>query len=71
MFEIQIMFYYGDNAYNSNKSSSTWCSTNKLHMSPWSADVNILNEFLKSASATGGSGHEAIEVSLHHLIKCN
>jgi hypothetical protein len=70
-FEIQIMFYYGDNTYNSTRNSASWSSTNKLHVSPWSADVKILSDFLRSAGASGGSGHEAIEVALHHLVKCN
>jgi hypothetical protein len=71
MFEIQIMFYYGDYAYNTTSNSSSWSSTNKLHVSPWSADISILNNFLKSAGASGGSDHEAIEVALHHFVKCN
>ncbi len=43
-----------------NRDSSSWCYTNHLHVSPWSDDVNVLNNFLKTASPRGGSDHEAI-----------
>lgn len=32
-FEIQLMFYYGDNAYNSQKGAGSWYSLNKIHCS--------------------------------------
>ena len=66
------MFYYGYNAYDSQKdSSSDWGHNNKLHASEWTADIGTLNKYLDNVSASGGSSHEAIEVGLHHLTKCN
>ncbi len=57
-FEIQIMFYYGDDAYNSQKGSTTsWCSSNKLHVSEWTADTNNLKKFLTTSGPSGGSAH--------------
>ena len=56
-FEIQIMLYYGDNAYTSQKGTTPWYSTNKLHVSEWSADTTNLSNFLTTVGANGGSGH--------------
>ena len=67
-FEIQIMFYYGDNCYTTQQSSS-WCSNNTIHCSEWTSNTDVFKTFLSTVSASGGSGHEAIEVALHHLYK--
>ncbi len=45
-FQIQILFYYGDNTYDLNAEGPKWDGTNRLHVSPWSDDVNILKDFL-------------------------
>ena len=51
------MFYYGYNAYDSQRTSSQWGGTNKLHYSDWSSDVNNLKKFLSDAKPSGGSAH--------------
>jgi hypothetical protein len=51
------MFYYGHNAYTSQKTVSSWYSTNKLHLSKWTSNVSVLKKFLTSAEAGGGSEH--------------
>lgn len=32
-FQIQLMFYYGINAYDSQKPAGNWCYSNKIHCS--------------------------------------
>jgi hypothetical protein len=42
-FEIQIMFYYGINSYKKQCDNfKLWCKTNKLHVSDWTSDIEIL-----------------------------
>ena len=42
-FEIQIMFYYGDNAYNKqSKEKENWSKKNKIHASSWTSNINAL-----------------------------
>lgn len=67
-FEIQLMFYYGDNAYNSQKGPGSWHYLNKIHCSQWSSNTNNLRKFMATVTAGGGSSHEAIELGLHHLL---
>lgn len=62
------MFYYGIDAYNSQRALGTWCYTNKIHCSGWSSDTNLLRKFMTTVAANGGSIHEAIELGLHHLL---
>ena len=62
------MFYYGINAYNSQKGLGSWCSTNKIHCSEWSSNTNVLRKFMSTVSAQGGDSHEAVELGLHHLL---
>ena len=57
-FQIQLMFYYGINSYDSQKpSSGGWWYNNKIHASQWSSDTNVLRKFMSTVAAGGGSCH--------------
>ena len=60
-FEIQLMFYYGTDAYAKQwQFNGKWGKMNKIHNSEWSSDTKVFQDFLSTVVHNGGTGYESI-----------